>query len=115
MTSRSIARTAGKLALSKSGFDVRILDLRKCSDVADYFVICSGSVDIHVKAVAETIIDELKEKGVNVWHKEGMKALQWVLLDYVNVVVHIFQPEIRKKYALEKLWGDAPVKILEQS
>lgn len=113
MTSKSIARAAGKFASDKNGFDIVILDLRECSDVADYFVICSGSVDVHVKAIAESIADNLKEKGVTVWHKEGMKALQWVLLDYVSVVVHIFQPETRKKYALEKLWGDAPVDIIE--
>jgi len=113
LTSKSIARAAGKYAASKNGFDIKILDLRKCSDVADYFVICSGSVDVHVKALADIIVDELKTKGVNVWHKEGMKALQWVLLDFVSVVVHIFQPETRKKYGLEKLWGDAPVEVVE--
>jgi len=113
LTSKNLAWAAGKYALSKNGFDIKILDLRECSDVADYFVICSGSVDIHVKAIADAITDELKEKGVAVWHKEGMKALQWVLLDYVSVVVHIFQPETRKRYALEKLWGDAPVDIIQ--
>jgi ribosome-associated protein len=113
LTPKSIARAAGKYALDKNGFDIKILDLRKCSDVADYFVICSGSVDVHVKAVADSIVDKLKERGISVWHKEGMKAQQWVLLDYVSVVVHIFQPETRKKYALEKLWGDAPVDVIE--
>jgi len=113
LTSKAIARAAGKYALEKNGFDIQILDLRKCSDVADYFVLCTGSVDVHVKAIADSIADNLKEKGVTVWHKEGLKALQWVLLDYVSVVVHVFQPEIRKKYALEKLWGDAPVDLVE--
>ena len=113
MTSKSLALAAGKYALGKNGFDIQILDLRKCSDVADYFVICSGSVDVHVKALADTIVDKLKEREVIVWHKEGTKALQWVLLDYVSVVVHVFQPETRKKFALEKLWGDAPVNVIE--
>ena len=113
MTSKSLAQAAGKYALGKNGFDIKILDLRTCSDVADYFVICSGSVDVHVKALADTIVDNLKERGVTVWHKEGTKALQWVLLDYVSVVVHIFQPETRKKFALEKLWGDAPADVIE--
>ncbi len=113
MTSKSLALAAGKYALSKNGFDIKILDLRKCSDVAEYFVICSGSVDVHVKAVADTIVDKLKERGISVWHKEGTKALQWVLLDYVTVVVHIFQPETRERFALEKLWGDAPVAVVE--
>lgn len=108
MTPKKLALTAGKLALEKNGFDIAILDLRKLSDVASYFVICSGSVDIHVKAIADNIMEGLKEKDVRAWHIEGSKNLQWVLLDYVTVVVHIFQPETRDFYSLEKLWGDAP-------
>ena len=113
MTPKSIARAAGKYALDKNGFDIKILDLRKSSDVADYFVICTGDVDVHVKSIADNIVDKLKEKGVKVWHKEGYQSLNWVLLDYVSVVIHIFQPKIRDRYALEKLWGDAPVELLE--
>ena len=113
MTPKNIARAVGRLALDKNGLDIKILDLRKCSDVADYFVICSGSVDIHVKAIADNIVDRLKERGVKVWHTEGSQALNWVLLDYVSVVVHIFRPEIRERYALEKLWGDAPMEVIE--
>jgi ribosome-associated protein len=113
LTPRNIARAVGKLALDKNGLDIRILDLRKFSDVADYFVICSGSVDVHVKAIADNIIDKLKEKGVRVWHKEGYQALNWVLLDYVSVVVHIFRPETRERYALEKLWGDVPMETMK--
>lgn len=109
MTPKSIARAAGKYALDKNGIDIQILDLRKCSDVADYFVICSGSVDVHVKAIADNILEKMRQRGVTAWHKEGAQALQWVLLDYVSVVVHIFQPAVRGRYALEKLWGDAPV------
>lgn len=112
MTSKRLARAISKYALDKNGLDIQILDLRKCSDVADYFVLCTGSVDIHVKAIAENIIDRLTERGVKAWHKEGFQALGWVLLDYVNVVVHIFQPEVRSRYSLEKLWGDAPVEII---
>lgn len=112
MTSKRLARAISKYALDKNGIDIQILDLRKCSDVADYFVLCTGSVDIHVKAIADNIIDRLTERGVKAWHKEGFQALGWVLLDYVNVVVHIFQPEVRSRYSLEKLWGDAPVEII---
>ena len=108
MTPKRLARAISKYALDKNGIDIQILDIRKLSDIADYFVICSGSVDVHVKAIAENIIERLNEKGVKAWHKEGFQALGWILLDYVSVVVHIFQPEIRDKYSLEKLWGDAP-------
>jgi ribosome-associated protein len=108
LTPKRLARAISKYALDKNGIDIRILDIRKLSDVADYFVICSGSVDVHVKAIADNIIEKLSEKGVKAWHKEGFQALGWVLLDYVTVVVHIFQPEIRDRYSLERLWGDAP-------
>lgn len=108
MTPKRLARAISKYALDKNGIDIRILDIRKLSDVADYFVICSGSVDVHVKAIADNIVEKLNEKGVKAWHKEGFQALGWVLLDYVTVVVHIFQPEIRDRYSLERLWGDAP-------
>ena len=112
MTPKRLANAISKCALDKNGTDIKILDLRKCSDVADYFVVCTGSVDVHVKAIADNITDNLTERGVKVWHKEGFQALGWVLLDYVTVVVHIFQPGIRDRYALEKLWGDAPVEII---
>lgn len=112
MTPKKLARTVGKLALEKNGFDVLLLDIRKLSDVANYFVICSGSVDIHVKAIADNIIEGLRKKDARVWHIEGYKNLRWVLLDYVSVVVHVFQPEVRNYYSLEKLWGDAPLEKL---
>jgi len=113
LTPKKLARAAGKLALDKNGFDIYLLDLRKLSDVARYFLICSGSVDVHVKAIADNIVEGLKLKNVRAWHIEGYKNLQWVLLDYVNVVIHIFQPEVRKYYSLEKLWGDAPTEKLD--
>lgn len=113
MTPKNLARAAARLALAKNAIDIKILDLRKSTDIADYFVICTGSVDIHVKAIADNIIDELLEKGIKAWHKEGYRASSWILLDYVNVVVHIFQPATRDRYLLEKLWGDAPVEIIE--
>jgi ribosome-associated protein len=113
LTPKQIALAAGKLALEKNGFDVTILDLRRRTDVASYFVVCSGSVDVHVKAIADNIVQGLKDKSEKVWHVEGYQNLQWVLLDYVNVVVHIFQPEQRGYYSLENLWGDAPKEHLD--
>lgn len=112
MTPKKLAQAAGKLILEKNGLDVHLLNIRRHSDIASYFLICSGSVDVHVKAIADNLIDGLKKKNVRVWHIEGYKNLQWVLLDYVTVVVHIFQPEVREYYSLEKLWGDAPGEIL---
>jgi ribosome-associated protein len=113
MAPKRLAQTICKLALEKQASDIYLLDLRKCTDIASYFVICTGSVDVHVKAIADNIIGGMKDKGMRAWHTEGYKNLQWVLIDYVNVVVHIFQPEVREYYSLEKLWSDAPGEKIE--
>jgi len=113
MTPLALARAAGKLALSKKGFDVKILKLKKISSVCDYFVICSGSVDVHVKAIADAVEDGLRSQGVRPWHREGEVGANWMLLDYFDVVVHVFHEEGRHFYALEKLWGDARTEILD--
>ena len=113
ITPLALARMAGKLALTKKGFDVKILKLKNLSSICDYFVIVSGDVDIHVKAIAEAIDEGLKEKDIRPWHREGIQAGQWILLDYVDVVVHVFQKSVREFYALEKLWGDAPVEEIK--
>lgn len=105
---------AGELALDKKGFDVKVLDLRKLTSIADYFVICTASVEVHAKAIADWILESLERKGVRVWHSEGYGACRWILLDYVDVVVHIFLKDVRDFYALEKLWGDAPAKEISE-
>lgn len=113
LTPLAIARTAGKLALTKKGYDVKILKLKNLTSVCDYFVIISGDVDIHVKAIAEAIDEGLLDRNVRVWHREGIRGGKWILLDYVDVVVHVFQKSAREFYALEKLWGDAPVEEMK--
>lgn len=112
ITPGRLAQLAGKLALEKKAFDVKVLDLRKLSAVTDFFVICSAQVDIHAKAIADSILENLEKKGIRVWHDEGYQASRWILLDYVDVVVHVFLKEARDFYALEKLWGDAKVQEL---
>ena len=112
ITPGRLAQLAGRLALEKKAFDVKVLDLRKLSAVTDFFVICSAQVDIHAKAIADSILENLEKKGIEVWHDEGYQASRWILLDYVDVVVHIFLKEARDFYALEKLWGDAKVQEL---
>jgi ribosome-associated protein len=109
LTPKVLARTCCKLALDKRAEDVIIIDLRKLSAPTDYFVICSGTSDKQVKAIADNIVEGLKEKDTRAWHLEGYAARKWILIDYVNVVVHIFNDETRKFYSLETLWGDAPV------
>ncbi len=79
------------------------------SNVTDYYVLATGAVDVHLKAVTDNIIDRLKEEGVDPWHIEGYDNMRWVLIDYIDVVVHLFLPETRKFYSLERLWGEAPI------
>ena len=85
----------------------------KISSICDYFVIVSGDADIHVKAISNAIVDELRDDGLKPFHKEGLDTGNWVLLDYVDVVVHVFREPVRNFYALEKLWGDAPIEELK--
>jgi len=107
--SLEIARRAAAVAAEKLATDVVILDLRPVTDFADFMVICSGVVDVHVKAIADHVEDELRTAGVRPRHVEGGENSRWILIDYFDVIVNVFQPEARGYYALERLWGDAPV------
>lgn len=107
MTSRTLAKKIADLAISKKASDIVLLDLRKLSAPADFFVVCSADSDTQVKAIADAVRDGTQEIGVSLWHSEGFRALTWVLLDYVDVVVHVFKREARTFYNLERLWGDA--------
>lgn len=114
LSALEIARRAGLLALSKKGFEVKILKMDEVSSVCDYFVIVSGDADVHVKAISNAIYDGLLDDGIKPFHREGMNTGNWVLLDYIDVVVHIFRDPVRGFYALEKLWGDAPIEELKE-
>ena len=92
----------------RKAVDGLVLDLRNLSDAADHFVVVSGTSDTHVRAIAEHVIEALKDHGVRVHHVEGMTQGRWVLLDFVDFVVHVFHPTLRSFYQLERLWGDAP-------
>ncbi len=102
-------------ALDKKAENVVSLDLRKLPDAAcDFFVICSANTGVQVKAIADNIVDKIqKETGEYPWHKEGFDNLEWVLLDYVDIVVHVFRKENREYYQLEELWLDAERKEFE--
>lgn len=97
-----------ELALERKAHDVTVLDLRGISSATDYFVLASGNSDVQVKAIADHVLEELKKGGVRVEHVEGQQGGRWVLLDYIDFVVHVFHPHARAFYQLENLWGDAP-------
>lgn len=101
-------RDAVHAALDKKAQDLRVLHLGPVSDFTDYFLICSGTSERQVQAIAESIQESLAKTGVKPIHVEGQRAGNWVLLDYGDLVAHVFQPEPREFYGLEKLWSDAP-------
>ena len=99
------------------GIDINLLDLREIENtVCDYFVICNGTSNTHVNAIVssiqKTVSKSIKDKP---WHVEGADNAEWVLMDYVNVVVHVFQKHVREFYDIEGLWGDAKVTMVESS
>lgn len=113
-TPLEIARSAARLALEKKAEDVVILDLSGLSSVCDYFVVASGRSETQVKAIAERVEDGLAERGAKPWHREGYAGRRWILLDFVDTVVHVFHRETREYYLLERLWGDAPVESIDE-
>jgi ribosome-associated protein len=115
MTTQQIVHKIAKLAWDKKGQDIVIMDLRKLTNVTDFFVLVSGESELHIKALFEHIENELKKNQVKAWHKEGIQKLSWVLLDYIDIVVHIFKPESRDYYSLEKLWADAKITKFEEN
>lgn len=102
------AQLCAEGAESKKAFDIMILDLRTFNTIADFFVICSGSNTTQVGAIADAIGRDLAQSGIRYSHLEGTTAAQWVLMDYGDVVVHVFEEQTRIYYSLEKLWGDVP-------
>lgn len=97
-------------AQDKKALDAVILDMRKIPSVSDYFVIVSGASTTQARAISDNIVEKLKIKGEKLWHIEGEREALWILLDYGDVVAHVFIDETRKFYELERLWGEVPQK-----
>ncbi len=109
------ARRAARAALDKRAGDLVVLDVQRVSSVTDYFLICSGKSTTHLETITDAIRVELRGEGVNVLHAEGVAESGWVLLDYGDVLMHVFLEDTRMYYALERLWGDAPALSLDES
>ncbi len=101
-------RGAARAALDKHATDLVVLDVRDVSSVTDYFLVCSGRSTTHVETITDAIRDALKREGIRPLHAEGVAESGWILLDYGDVLVHVFLEDTRAYYALERLWGDAP-------
>jgi ribosome-associated protein len=97
--------------------EIVTLDLRDLeTSVCDFFIICHGTSNTHASAIADSVIEEtLKTVKEKPWHKEGLTNGDWILLDYGNVVAHIFQKETREYYNIEKLWGDAKIQLIKET
>ncbi|MGQ0562310.1 MAG: ribosome silencing factor [Gemmatimonadota bacterium] len=101
------------LAIDRKGVDMTLLDLRGVSNATDYFLLVNGTSDTHVRSIADHIIDELRKEGQRADHIEGLRTGRWVLIDYIDFVVHVFHPAAREFYQLERLWGDAPATAIQ--
>ncbi len=111
MKSQQLASAIAGYADDKKAQAIVELDLRSVIDYTDYFVVCSGGTDRQVKAIVDGIHFACKdEHGLLPAHVEGLPGAQWVLMDYLDVVVHVFVPEVREFYALERLWGEVPAR-----
>jgi ribosome-associated protein len=113
LTAERKVRRAARAALDRRATDVLVLDLQGLSSVTDYFLLCSGKSTTHMETITDAIRDELKTEGVRPRHAEGVAASGWILLDYGDVLMHVFLEETRAYYALERLWGDAPAVSLD--
>jgi ribosome-associated protein len=109
ITSETISQLVVHGMQEIKGIDIVLMDMRNVKNtMTDFFVICSGNTENQVDAIADSVEDEItKATGINPWHREGREAKEWVLLDYVDVVVHVFKKDRREFYDLEELWGDA--------
>ena len=117
MDSRKLAQLCRELADNKKAEDIVVLDVRKLSSVTDYFVICSGTSEPHLRAITDEILDKLREEHeLRPRAVDGTLHTAWVVLDYFDVIVHVMRTDVREHYDLEHLWGDAPkVKPRKQS
>jgi len=117
VSSQDLSRLVAKGMLEKKGQDIAILDLRQVRNaIADYFVICSGTSDTQIDAIADSVEFEVhKAVAEDPWHKEGKENREWILIDYVDVVAHVFKKDRRQYYDIEELWGDAERTLVEET
>jgi ribosome-associated protein len=105
------AERIAQVIVDKKGENILLLDLRRISPIADYFILATAQSPLHAQAISDEVVEKLKKDGYPIHHVEGYTQAQWILLDYLDIVVHIFLPEVRTFYGLERLWGDAPRRI----
>ena len=107
--SQQISTQIADLMVDKKALDIQILDVRGLTTLTDFFVICTSESQPQSRAICNHIEDEMLKEGIKPWHKEGIEKLDWVLVDFVNIVAQIFSRESREYYDFERLWGDAKI------
>jgi ribosome-associated protein len=117
LSSKDLSNLVINGMLERKATDIILLDLRKLNNtITDFFVICSGNSDTQIDAIATSIDAEVyKASGQSPWHKEGLQNKEWILLDFVNVVAHVFNSEKRAFFDIESLWGDAEITNIDES
>jgi len=109
LTEKEMSQVICAAASDKKAKDIVVMDMKNLMSSTDYFMVCSAPTATQVRAIADNIEEKMDEAGVHFNHKEGYREGEWVLLDYGDVVAHIFRQEAREYYALERLWGEAPL------
>ncbi len=109
MTTLEQAKETAKILSEKKGLDIKVIEISDVSVIADYMVIATGNSSTHVKALADEVEEQLDDMGVSVSHIEGYRSNSWILLDYIDIIVHVFSNEAREYYDLERLWEDGKV------
>lgn len=112
-TPLEILNAIAQVIYDKKGFNILALDVQGLSSITDFLLIAEGNVDRHVSSIGRAIVEELEEKGEKPVHVEGLKTGDWVVLDYVEVTVHIFSPSLRERYSLERLWNESKIVDLD--
>lgn len=114
--SGDVVKMAREILLDKKAKNIAVIDLKNLENsVCDYFIVTHGTSDRHVQGLADNLVDDLKEQeNISPWHIEGRNSSDWVLIDYADVVVHIFREEMRDFYKIEELWADAEIKYYQE-
>ena len=106
---KKISNKISQLMIEKKALDIKLINLKKITTLTDYFIICTSESDPQTRAIFNHIKDELTKDNIKPWKTEGYEHLQWVIMDYINFVVHIFNKETREYYDFERLWADAEI------
>lgn len=114
LNSKEVVEVITEALLSRKGKDITIMDVSELTTLTDFFIICHGNSDVQIKALADAVEDDVREKtGEKAWKKEGVSARSWIILDFVNIVVHVMSREKREYYGIERMWNDAKITNIE--